>query len=70
MGLKFTMLRFMLNLPVIILIALITEKALSTEEKQAIYDKCRKNELKGARNFSINLTNIFKIKSYFNFVSS
>jgi uncharacterized membrane protein YraQ (UPF0718 family) len=38
MGLKFTVLRFLLNLPVIILIAVITEKILSKEEKLAIYN--------------------------------
>jgi uncharacterized membrane protein YraQ (UPF0718 family) len=42
MGLKFMLLRFLLNLPVIVLIALITEKALSTGEKQIIYDNAER----------------------------
>ena len=42
MGLKFTMLRFFLNLPVIILIAVITEKMLSKKEKGEIYGNAEK----------------------------
>lgn len=42
MGLKFMLLRFLLNLPVIVLIALITEKALSQEEKQVIYENAER----------------------------
>jgi uncharacterized membrane protein YraQ (UPF0718 family) len=42
MGAKFTLLRFMLNLPVIILIAFITEKMLSKEEKAEVYGKAEK----------------------------
>jgi len=42
MGLKFMLLRFLLNLPVIVLIALITEKALSEDEKQVIYENAEK----------------------------
>ncbi|MDD3044441.1 MAG: permease [Candidatus Delongbacteria bacterium] len=42
MGLKFMLLRFLLNLPVIVLIALITEKVLSQEEKQVIYENAER----------------------------
>ncbi|HQO08740.1 MAG TPA: permease [Clostridiales bacterium] len=42
MGAKFTLLRFLLNLPVIILIAVVTEKVLSKEEKAEIYEKAEK----------------------------
>ncbi|MBU4485925.1 MAG: permease [Candidatus Delongbacteria bacterium] len=42
MGVKFTVLRFLLNLPVIVLIAVIMEKMLSKEEKTEIYEKAEK----------------------------
>ena len=39
LGLKFTVIRLLLNLPVIILIALISEKFLSLRDKAEIYEK-------------------------------
>jgi uncharacterized membrane protein YraQ (UPF0718 family) len=44
MGWKFMLTRFLLNIPIIISIALITEKVLSATEKEVIYSKVKQIE--------------------------